>query len=50
MTYPYAAGHPDYSSTGASKFIPQLWAGKTIVKWYNSTVLTQITNRDYEGK
>lgn len=50
MTYPYAVGHPDYSSTGTPKFIPQLWAGKMIVKWYDSTVLSKITNTDYEGQ
>jgi hypothetical protein len=22
MTFPYSPGHPDYSSTGAAKFIP----------------------------
>jgi len=50
MGYPYAPGHPDYSSTGTIKFIPQLWAGKMIVKWYDSTVLARITNTDYEGQ
>ena len=49
MTFPYAPGHPDYSSTGDVKFIPQLWAGKVIVKWYDSTLLPKITNSDYEG-
>lgn len=50
MTFPYAVGHPDYSSTGSSKFIPQLWAGKIIVKYYDNTVLSKITNTDYEGE
>jgi hypothetical protein len=51
MTYPFAVGHPDYSSTGdAGLFIPQLWAGKVIVKWYDSTLLPKITNSDYEGQ
>lgn len=50
MTFPIAAGHPDYSSTGSIQFIPQLWAGKVIVKWYDSTLLPRITNSDYEGQ
>jgi hypothetical protein len=50
MTYPYAAGHPDYSSTGNYQFIPQIWSGKMQVKYYDYTVLSQITNTDYEGE
>jgi len=50
MTYPYAAGYPDYSSTGSAKFIPQIWSSKTIVKWYEYTFLSRITNTDYEGE
>jgi hypothetical protein len=48
--YPVHGAAYDYSSTGAVKFIPQLWAGKMIVKWYDATVLTRITNNDYEGQ
>lgn len=48
--YPISPGTPDYSSTGSYKFIPQLWAGKMIVKWYDATVLAKITNTDYEGQ
>jgi hypothetical protein len=47
--YPINSAHPDYSSTGSYKFIPQLWAGKMIVKYYDSTLLTRISNTDYEG-
>lgn len=50
MTYPYAAGHPDYSSTGSYKWIPQIWSGKLITKYYNFTVLSKITNTAYEGR
>jgi hypothetical protein len=50
MTYPYSPGHPDYSSTGVAKFIPQVWSSKTITKWYEWTVLSKITNTDYEGE
>ena len=49
--YPINSGYNvDYSSSGTPKFIPILWAGKMIVKWYDSTVITRITNTDYEGQ
>ena len=52
MTTPviYPAGssapNPDYSGT----FIPQIWSGKLIEKFYNATVLAAISNTDYEGE
>lgn len=49
MAYPYAAGHPDYSSTGSYQFVPQIWASKMQVKYYHYTCLSEITNTDYEG-
>jgi hypothetical protein len=45
MAYPIAAGVPPQSGT----FIPQLWAGKWLEKFYASSVLTSISNTDYEG-
>jgi hypothetical protein len=50
MAYPRVAGHPDYSSSGTSKFIPEVWSGKLLVKFYDATVLGAITNTDYEGE
>ena len=50
MAYPTVAGHPDYSSTGVNQFIPQVWSGKIQKKFYDYTVLAQITNNDYEGE
>jgi hypothetical protein len=50
MSFPTVAGHPDYSSTGVNQFIPQIWSGKIQKKFYDYTVLTQITNTDYEGE
>jgi hypothetical protein len=44
------AGHPNYSSDGTSKFIPEVWSGKLIKKFYDATVLTAISNTDYEGE
>ena len=48
--FPVAPGHPDYSSTGTSKFIPQLWSSKLLQKFYLSTVFSEITNTDYAGQ
>ncbi len=45
-----APGHPDYSATGASDFIPEVWSGKMQVKFYDATCLQQICNTDWEGE
>ena len=45
MAYPVAAGTPSYSGT----FIPEIWSKKLIEKFYDSTVLTAISNTNYEG-
>lgn len=44
------ANHPDYSSTSASGFIPQVWSGKMVEKLYQRTVFAEISNTDYEGE
>ena len=46
--YPIDVGnsHPDYSGV----FIPTIWSGKLIEKFYDSTVLAAIANTDYEGE
>lgn len=46
MPYPVAAGSPSYSGT----FIPEIWSKKLIEKFYDATVLSQISNTDYEGE
>lgn len=38
--------NPAYSGT----FIPEIWSGKLIEKFYASTVLAAISNTDYEGE
>lgn len=48
--YPISAGHPDYTRAGASKFIPEIWSGKILVKFYDATVLAAISNTYYEGE
>jgi len=50
MSTPRVAGHPDYSSEGTSGFIPEVWSAKLAKKYYKRTVLTAITNTDYEGE
>ena len=41
-----AAGTPQYSGT----FIPEIWSGKLLVKFYEATVIAAISNTDYEGE
>jgi len=38
--------NPAFSGT----FIPNLWADKLLIKFYENTMLTQICNLDYEGQ
>jgi hypothetical protein len=47
MAYPVVAGHP---TTYSGTFIPEIWSSKLIEKYYDSTVLSSITNTDYEGE
>ena len=44
----YGAGAGTDSYAGV--FIPQIWSGKLQVKFYQSTVLSSITNNDWEGE
>jgi hypothetical protein len=46
MAYPVAGGSVSYSGT----FIPEIWSKKLIEKFYDSTVLTAISNTNYEGE
>ena len=46
MAYPIAPGSVSYSGT----FIPEIWSKKLIEKFYDSTVLTAISNTNYEGE
>jgi len=46
MAYPVASGTTSYSGT----FIPEIWSKKLIEKFYSSTVLTAISNTNYEGE
>lgn len=44
-----AQGTTDYYKSGA-KFIPDIFSGKLLVKFYKSTCLSEITNSDWEGE
>jgi hypothetical protein len=49
MVYPVQAPfntNPAYSGS----FIPTLWAGKLLAKFYQNTMMTEIFNTDYEGQ
>lgn len=46
MAYPHAAGTVSYSGT----FIPEIWSKKLIEKFYDATVLSAISNTNYEGE
>lgn len=45
--YPSGSANPDYSNVG---FIPQIWSGKLVEKFYSATVLSAISNTDYEDE
>lgn len=45
-----AVGFPDYSRSGSSRLIPEIWSKKLLVKYYAETVWTEIANTDYEGE
>jgi len=46
--YPVGSTQPSPAYSGT--FIPEIWSGKLIEKFYASTVLAAISNTDYEGE
>jgi len=48
MSYPVAAGTVNIGNS-TMRYIPVLYAGKLLVKYYDATVLSVITNTAYEG-
>lgn len=50
MSVARVGGMPDYTVSGTSDFIPEIWSTKLIEKWYDATVLTHISNTNYEGE
>jgi hypothetical protein len=47
VRYPTGSAANTLAATG---FIPEIWSGKMVEKFYNSTVLAAISNTDYEGE
>lgn len=45
---PWAGSNPSPAYTGI--FIPEIWSGKLVEKFYAATVLGAIANTDYEGE
>jgi hypothetical protein len=45
--YPFTIAGNTLGTTG---FIPEIWSGKLVEKFYASTVLAAISNTDYEGE
>lgn len=43
-------GSDAYGDSGSGTFIPQIWSGKLLVKFYAATVFGSIANTDYEGE
>ena len=56
MAYPVNTDQPGdinevvMGSTGSMNYIPTLYAGKLLVKFYEVSVLSDISNTDYEGQ
>lgn len=46
--YPSGSSQPSTAYSGT--FIPEIWSGKLIEKFYAATVLAAISNTDYEGE
>ena len=46
MAYPVAAGVTSMSGT----YIPEIWSGKTLIKFYTATIFAAISNTDFEGE
>jgi hypothetical protein len=53
MSVSVTSGYYTSGSTAdaySGKFIPEIWSGKLQVKFYQTTVLAEITNNDWEGE
>jgi len=46
MAFATSPGHTTYTGN----FIPEIWSGKLIENFYDATVLSAISNTDYEGE
>jgi hypothetical protein len=55
MAFPTSAGSPGTGGVApnvaySGTFIPEIWSGKLIEKFYDATVLAAIANTDYAGE
>ena len=51
IVYPVTgSGAFDTTPSYSGAFIPTLWSGKLLAKFYQNTILSEITNTDYEGE
>ncbi len=48
--FPVQSGSPDYSSTGATKYIPSVYSALLVKKFYPQTIHSSISQTDYEGE
>jgi hypothetical protein len=50
MAVPRASGVPDYGpGAGTSNFLPEIYSGKLVEKFYKTTVFGEIATTEYEG-
>lgn len=45
-----AGGYTDYSSASTPTFVPEIYSGKLVTKFYETTVFGSIASTDYEGE
>lgn len=45
-----AGGYADYSSSGSNVYVPEIYSGKLVTKFYETTVFGSIASTDYEGE
>jgi len=50
MGVPRASGQPDYGPAGTVNFVPEIYSGKLVEKFYKSTVFGEIATTEYEGE
>lgn len=50
MGVPVASGLPDYGPAGTVNFLPELYSGKLVEKFYKTTCFGEIASTDYEGE
>ena len=49
MSIAVTGSHPQYGGKQSGSFIPELWSGSLLVKFYDATLFGSITNTDYQG-